>query len=278
MSKAKAFALALSALAFAHPAAAETPQRVVSMNLCTDQLAMLLAAPGQLISVSYLAHRPGASVMAEEAKAYPANRGLAEEIFLLDPDLVIAGTFTTRATVSMLKRLGIPVVEFAPASSLEEIRDRITQMGGVLRRDEAAASLISQFDIDLEAARSTGEERPRAATYYANSYTSGSGTLAHSVMEAAGLQNIAPELGINGGGTLALERLVVERPELLITGRHQGSPSLAEEIFAHPALKAVQENSGAAPVADREWICGTPFITSAIRRLAQARDTVLEQR
>jgi iron complex transport system substrate-binding protein len=33
---------------FAAPAAA-APARVVSMNLCTDQLAMLLAAPGQLV-------------------------------------------------------------------------------------------------------------------------------------------------------------------------------------------------------------------------------------
>ena len=34
---------------------AEQPQRVVSMNLCTDQLAMLIARPGQLHSVSHLA-------------------------------------------------------------------------------------------------------------------------------------------------------------------------------------------------------------------------------
>ncbi|MEM9044222.1 MAG: ABC transporter substrate-binding protein [Pseudomonadota bacterium] len=278
MSRAKAFALALSVVAFALPVTGEErPARVVSMNLCTDQLAMLLAAPGQLISVSYLAHRPRASVMAVEAEKYPANRGLAEEIFLLDPDLVIAGTFTTRATVSMLKRLGIPVVEFAPASSLGDIQERITQMGEALGQEDAAIALNARFELDLEAARSTDERRPSAATYYANSYTSGAGTLAHSVMEAAGLDNIAPSLGISGGGTLPLERLVLEQPELLITGQDQGTPSMGEEVFTHPALIAVQEASGAAPIADREWICGTPFITSAIRRLAAARNTLIEK-
>ena len=160
MSRVKAFALAVSAFACALPVmAAERPARVVSMNLCTDQLAMLLAAPGQLISVSYLAHRPRASVMAEQAKSYPANRGLAEEIFLLGPDLVIAGTFTTRATVSMLKRLGIPVVEFAPASSLQDIRARIAQMGEALGQQEEATALIAKFDADLDAARSGDEAR-----------------------------------------------------------------------------------------------------------------------
>ena len=49
-------ALALAGcLASAVPAFADAPARVVSMNLCTDQLAMMLAAPGQLVSVSHLA-------------------------------------------------------------------------------------------------------------------------------------------------------------------------------------------------------------------------------
>ena len=68
----------LAALAFAGslalPAFAEAPGRVVSINLCTDQLAMMLAAPGQLVSVTYLAQDPRASVMTAEARAYPVNQ------------------------------------------------------------------------------------------------------------------------------------------------------------------------------------------------------------
>ena len=41
-------------------AAQAAPVRVASVNLCTDQLAMLLAAPGQLASVSAWAARPQA--------------------------------------------------------------------------------------------------------------------------------------------------------------------------------------------------------------------------
>ncbi|WP_354002086.1 hypothetical protein [Pseudotabrizicola sediminis] len=62
------------------PVLAASPQRVVSINLCTDQLAMLLAEPGQLISVSFLAQDPRSSVMVDEALACPANRALAEEV------------------------------------------------------------------------------------------------------------------------------------------------------------------------------------------------------
>lgn len=72
---------ALCALAPAQSAyAAEQPKKVVSMNLCTDQLALLLADKGQLYSVSHLATDLEGSVLAKEAKAYVTNHGLADSI------------------------------------------------------------------------------------------------------------------------------------------------------------------------------------------------------
>ena len=108
------------------------PERVVSMNVCTDQLAMLVARPGQLHSVSYLARDAGSSAMVQEAGAYTVNHGLAEEIFLMKPDLVLAGTYTTRTTVSLLRRLGFRVEEFPPEASFEDVRANIVRMGDLL--------------------------------------------------------------------------------------------------------------------------------------------------
>ncbi|MEL7466483.1 MAG: ABC transporter substrate-binding protein [Pseudomonadota bacterium] len=270
-----AVAAALSLYASASTAA---PERVVSVNLCTDQLAMLVAAPGQMRSVSFLAHDPRSSAMVEEASALPPNRGQAEEVFLMKPDLVVAGSFTSRATLDMLRRLGVEVVEFAPANSLDDIRASLRQMGEALGREARAAELIAAFDADLEAARAEGEARPRAALYYAKSYTLGAGTLADSVMEAAGLSNVAAELGVTGGGRLPLEALVMATPDIVVTGREMEGAARATETFSHPALAALRSEIDAAPVADRNWICGTPFITAAIRRLSAARDAVLAQR
>ncbi|MEM8699343.1 MAG: ABC transporter substrate-binding protein [Pseudomonadota bacterium] len=250
------------------------PERVVSMNLCTDQLALLLG-PEQVISISYLAQDPRSSAMAEEAAAYPSNRGLAEEIFLMQPDLVIAGSYTTRATVDMLRRLGVRVEIFRPADNLADIRDRVRKMGEVLGNPGRSDRLIAQFDTDLASVQRQDGPGLRAATYYANGYTSGPGTLADDLMRAAGLRNIAGEFGQHGGGYLALEALVMANPDLLITGQPFESPALADEILAHPALDAIREGVGKAPVADRDWICGTPFVIAAIRRLAAARDAVL---
>ena len=106
------------------------------MNLCTDQLAMLLADPGQLISVSNLALDPLSSAMVEEAQAYPVNRGGAEQIFLMHPDLVLAGTYTARASVDLLRGLGIEVVQLPPADRLEDVADHMRQIGAALGHPE----------------------------------------------------------------------------------------------------------------------------------------------
>jgi len=262
--------LALSLIAHAAmPAHAEPPQRVVSMNLCTDQLAMLIAAPGQLHSVSYLASDEQASVLADDARAYVINHGRAEEIFLMRPDLVIAGTFTTRATVEMLRRLGFRVEEFAPASSFADIRANLSRMGGLLGRRDAAQRLIAQLDAKLARYSHDPERRPLAAVYYTNSYTSGGGTLADEALEKAGLDNLANRLGYSGTARLPLEVLVKEAPDIVIGGqRFEAARGRAYDNLVHPALEAVTHGRAPFSVPDKYWICGTPFTAEAVRILA----------
>lgn len=250
---------------------AAPPQRVVSMNLCTDQLGMLLAAPGQLVSVSYLAQDPLSSSMVDEALTYPANHGLAEEIYRLQPDLVLAGAYTTRATVAMLQRLGVPVAIFPPEDDFDGIRGNLRRMGAVLGREAEAEAQVAAFDQGLAALMEMPARRPRAALYYANSYTSGANTLAGRILEAAGLHNIAADAGLSGGGVLALEQLVLANPELLIRGRRYKGASRAEEILDHPAVAALTKDAGRTSIADQDWVCGTPRVLAAITKLRNAR-------
>lgn len=252
---------------------ADQPARVVSINLCTDQLAMLLAAPGQLVSVSPLAADPNSSSMAEEAAAYPANRGLAEEIFLLDPDLVLASSFTTPATRSMLTRLGVNVAVIDPAYSLSDVRDRITRMGELLHRQETAADLLAQFDADLArlAARAP-DARPLAGLYSANGYTSGSHSLAGEILATAGFRNIAEEAGLPIGGHLPLELLAMTDPDALIIGNRYPGASRSEEILDHPVVRALASNRMQGSVTNRDWVCGTPHVLHAIEELLTLHD------
>ena len=121
---------------------------------------MLLAAPGQLVAVSHLAADPMSSAMAVQARGYRATRGQAEEVFLLRPDLVLAGTYTTRATVDLLRRLGVRVVEFPPPEALADIPVQMRAVGVALGREAAGERLAAEFEAGLAALRAGGGDRP----------------------------------------------------------------------------------------------------------------------
>lgn len=262
---------ALSLLSGASALAQAAPQRVVSINLCTDQLAMLIAGEGQLHSVSMLARDPYSSAMADQAQDFIVNHALAEEIFLMEPDLVLAGTYSSRATIGLLRQLGIHVEEFAPVSSFDQVRADINRIGTLLHRQERAAELIAELDEGLallEAMPATGR---KIALYDANSYTTGAGTLANEVFQAAGLVNIAESLGIVGSTRIPLELLITAQPDLIATSyRDYGAPALAQENFVHPAFAALEAQTQGVSVAPANTICGAPFTLEAAFTLQRA--------
>ncbi|WBU56687.1 ABC transporter substrate-binding protein [Paracoccus sediminicola] len=240
------------------------PQRVVSVNLCTDQLAMLIAASGQLVSVSWLAGDATVSLMPDQARAIGLNNGGAEEIYLSRPDLVLAGPYAARPTVQMLERLGVRVETVPPASSIAGIRDNITLMGRLLDQPARAAALLASFDADL-AAIPAGTGR-LATTYAANGLANGDAGLSADVMRRAGLVLLAEKLG-HPGGALPLEQLVMAAPELIVTGSRYDTPSRAESLLDHPALAALSAER--VTIEDRDWICGLPAVASVAARLAE---------
>ncbi|MDE4175318.1 ABC transporter substrate-binding protein [Phaeobacter sp. PT47_59] len=247
------------------------PARVVSMNLCTDQLSMLLAGADQLVSVSFLARDPRSSAMSEEAESYIINHGRAEEIYLLQPDLVIASAHSRQATVSMLRRLDIPVAVVEPARSLEEVSERIAEVGALLGRERAAQAMITQYERDLTLLRATGTRSVRGVLYAAQGWTAGDATLAGQILRAAGLQNVADELGYDYGGALPLEQLVMVAPDMIVPSTPYAGHSRAEEILLHPVIDAYRHGGASAAMRDADWVCGTPHVLRAVARLSDDR-------
>lgn len=259
-----------AALLLGGAAAAGPPGRVVSMNLCTDQLAMLLAAEGQIVSVSMLAADPMSSAMPEVATAIPANTGHAEEIFLMRPDLVLASRHSDPAVVAMLHQLGVRVAQIEPTRRLSDVPDRLREVGRLLWREARAEELVAGFEAGLAELKPDTGDAPLAALFSANGFTQGMDTLAHDILTHAGLANLAARLGRSGGGRLALEEVVIADPDLLILSRPYPATSRAEEIMAHPALRAT-DAARAPAFSGPDWVCGTPHVLSAIAEMAARR-------
>ncbi|MFE3835531.1 ABC transporter substrate-binding protein [Pseudogemmobacter sonorensis] len=245
----------------------------MSINLCTDQIAMMLAAPGQLVSVSHLALDPLSSSMAEEAGAYVVNRGQAEQVYLLAPDLVLAGQYNSPATIALLRGFGIRVEQVAAVTSLDGVPGQVRAVARALSREAEGEALVAEFAAGLAALAEPRTQAPpiSAALYYPNGYTSGEGTLADDVLAHVGLENIGARAGLSGGGILALERLVLAAPQLIVTSTPYPGASRSEEILRHPALARLREGAGVAATTDADWVCGTPHVLRAVAAMARAR-------
>ncbi|ARO13871.1 periplasmic binding protein [Ketogulonicigenium robustum] len=244
------------------------PARVVSINLCTDQLALQLAAPGQIVSLSAVARDAQVSPLAEAAMAYPVNHGSAEEVFRLQPDLVLASAYTSPVTVGLLRRLGLRVEQFPPEDSFDDIRANTRRMGELLGQPDVAERLIAGFGASL-AEIPPAHRKVTAVIYGPNGFASAGTGLPDALLRAAGLTNAANDV-LAFSGTLALEKLVMLAPEMIITPTPYPGASRAEELLRHPALAG----RAGAGLAGNEWACGTVMVARAVARLAAAREAL----
>ena len=256
--------------------AAGKPSRIVSLNMCTDELVLRLAEPQNIASVTWLSRDPGNSNVAELAARIPVNHGLAEEIIPLKPDLVIAGIYTARPAVALLKRVGIPVVEFDVAKNIDDVRRQIRDVAALVGEREKGDKILGDLDRSLAAIPPPAQSnKPRALVLNPNGVTVGKGTLADEIMTRAGLTNVAAELAIDNYGQIPLETLVANAVDVLIvSASRDGPPALATEILRHPVLAALSDRTRVVVLPGRLWNCGGPAIVEAIERLRQVADEV----
>lgn len=272
------FIALLQALIIASAAEANArPQRIVSMNLCTDQLVMLLVEPQQIASVSYLAQQPGSAheKLRDVALTLHTNHGLAEEVLALHPDLIVGGQFTARTTTHLLRKLGRDVHVFAPAYSLEDVKANILRMGDLVGDTPRAEALVRSIDERLDALawdRPDFEDMPVYADIGMRNFLPGSKSLASAIANAGGVRVLGETLGIEGTRQIPLETLVATTPELISNAtRWDNPPSLATQALQHPAIDYMLQRGTTAAVPDALTICGTPYSIDAAEMLASAR-------
>src|SRR6056297_93647 len=264
----RGLALLISALVPSGAGASDLP-RVVSVNVCTDQLVLLLAEPEQIVSLSPLSVDPRTSVMAQEAVNYSTNNAQSETIAMQNPDVVVAGAFNDPAFLRMLESISIEVETFPITSALSDIPDEIRKMGQVLDQSDKAEAIAAQFETDLARLPPPAEDAPLAAFFLPNGFSLGAGTLSHDILVAGGARNLSVELGIQGNGTVSLEQVILHQPDLLIGAQPFGGFSQSEEMATHPALAAfpVLHSSVA-------WVCGVPSVLDAVSQVSEKVDAL----
>lgn len=251
--------------AISQRAEAEAPHRIVSFNVCADQLVLALADPEQIVGLSPYATDTSISVVAEQARAFRRVPLQAELVILLDPDLVLVAPSFRVVTQPILKALGFNVVEVDLINDLAAGRAQIRQFAALLGHPERGEKLIAEIDAARD--RLVAAPRPRNSTalLIANGgYTVGPDSLAASLMDEAGL--VPPPGAPKGfGGIVPLEKLIALRPDYLVMS------SLVEEAngqgalyLTHPALHALYPPGRRIILPARYTICGGPSLVAAL--------------
>jgi iron complex transport system substrate-binding protein len=256
--------------------AAGTPKRVVSLNMCTDELVLRLADRSNIASVTWLSRDSKAANVADLAASVPVNHGLAEEIIPLDPDLVVAGTFTTRTAVAMLKQTKLPVTEFGVAHNVDEVREQIRDMARLVGEPARGDLLVESLDRRLSAIdKITSAPRPTALVFNPNGFTVGAGTLVDDIMRHAGLDNVAARMNLGNYSQIPLEIVIRSGVDVLIvSASRDGPPSLATEMLQHPVLSKLGAKTHVIMLPSRLWSCGGPEVVEAITRLHAVAEDV----
>lgn len=247
--------------------------RIASLNLCTDSLLFELLDDQRIVSVTALSRDANLSYFHERAATLAVNHGAVEEIVALAPDLVVTGDNSNALAVHLLTQLGIRVMSFSSANRLQDYRLNLRRLAHELSVELRAESLIAQLDSAL-----TTPPVPslRALVYQPNGYTPGTGTLMDELLAYAGLHNLAVDLGLDLGGYLSLETLLLSQPEMIVfSARQARRPSLAEAQLDQPALRKVFARQSPptrrAMVPENLWTCAGAFNREAIALLREAR-------
>ena len=254
------------------------PKRIVSFNLCADQLLLALADPAQIAGLSPYAVDPLLSVMTGKASSFPRLDWDAESVVNLAPDLVLGGP-SHRPIHAMLSAMGIRVVDVELIRNLADARRQAIDVGKLVGHPERGEALARQLE-QAEARLSAEAMKPplTALVIKREGYREGPASLASGMLSIAGLW--PPGRGSAGaggfksaeqGGFVSLEHLLTDGPDVLVL---QDPPREARDqgalFITHPALLARYGANRRIDLPERYTVCGGPPLVQGLDYLAKA--------
>jgi iron complex transport system substrate-binding protein len=250
---------------FAPVLAAGLP-RIASMNVCTDQLLLPLADPGQILGLSRFARDAWQSWAADDARRYPTLSGGAEDVLVLAPDIVVASSFDKRSTRELLKAQGLRLAEFAVPRNLDEVKAQIRRMGEIAGHTDRAEAEIARLDAAMaRARRAVTDKHYRVLPLSRRGWVSGSDSLVSSLLTETGLFNAAIDLGVGTGGFASLEAIVKAKPDfLLVSETGDRAEDDGRAFLLHPALERFYPPEKRIVVPERLTVCGGVMLAEAL--------------
>jgi iron complex transport system substrate-binding protein len=251
-------------------AAGPVPKRVVSLNLCADQLVLALADRDQIASLSFLVRDRSLSFLVDQAAGLPVNDGRGEAILFSGADLVLADYFGERNRTALLQRQGLEVVPVPPWQSLAQGRQQIRALASRLGHPERGEALVAEIDAALERAKDIVPGRRSILAFERRGWVPGAQSLFGEILRYMGFTLHQEALGLREGGIARLETIVAWPPDYMLMDEEAGrTMDNGSALLVHPALAASIPRERRLILANQLSICGGPSTAAAIDALTE---------
>ena len=243
--------------------------RLASINACTDQLLLALADPDQILGLGPYSRDATRAWRAAAAHRFPQLSGEAEDVLMLKPDVVVAGSFTKLATRQLLQEQGQRLETFDVAHSLSDVKTQVARMGELTGHPDRAAAYNARIDAALARARRFVARRHyRVLAVSRRGWVAGRRSLVSSLLAEIGLSSAAGDLGLGYGGFASLEAIISLKPDfLLVSSGSEFAEDEGRAFLLHPALEHFYPPSKRIVVSERMTVCGGPIVIEALDRL-----------
>lgn len=245
------------------------PMRIVSLDYCADQYVLKLVGRDRIAAVS-----PDAAAEFSYMRAAAAGvRQIlpqAEDVLLLNPDLIVRSYGGGPNVAALFKRAGVPVLQLGYAPDLAGIRTVLLDTASGLGEAAQGRAMAAAFDARLAALKRAS--MGKSALYVTpGGVTTGPGSIVDEILRAGGLTNFQTAAG---WGPLPLERLAYARPDVVAaaffdTRWNRPDPWSAA---AHPVVGRALTGLPTAELPGAWTACGGWFVLDAVERLAHVAE------
>jgi len=218
------------------PVTIETlPQRIVSLSPTATEMLFAIGAGDQVVAVDEYSYYPE-DTPTTDLSGFSPN---VEAILSYSPDLlVISGSPNDlQATV---EAVGVPVLLFDSAASLEDAYAQIEGLGDATGHAEEAATIVAGMKDRIAATTATIPITDTPLTYYheldSTYYSVTSATFIGQIYGLLGLENIADAADPDGYGfpQLTEEYIIDANPDFIFLADAQCCGESSESVGARP--------------------------------------------
>lgn len=249
----------VTAISLAVAAPAATRGGIASLNLCTDELVLLVARPEQIRSVSYLSQLPEESALWRRARRHRANDGSMLAAATIRPSLVVTMGNSGRDQARLAAAVGARLLVLPYPTSLMDVMVSVRSLGVATGNPARAEAIVA-------AMRAAYASRPLRAVDAL--WIDGAGrTLSPSGLGAQWLRLTGLAQRAVGGDRLTLETMMTRPPKVLVQSRYRARQmSSATAWLRHPVARhAVTRRT--LTTEGRRWTCAGPTLLPEILRL-----------